>query len=284
MAENICGIDENGFGPILGPLVITGILADKNIKIPYYIKDSKIIYRNKKDFERIEEIAIILFYILKNRFPESPLDILKSFSVSKCAFEENICEKNIPLNFKIKNHENLFSKYNDLIKEGRRIKKIKVNVICPYFFNEFIIKKNSKFILNLSNFCEIIKDMADYKNVKFFCGKIGGLIYYKKYLTYFFPEYEIKSIQENCNISEYQLFNKEHFFEISFFKNVEGISPLASFSSIIGKYIREIFMESIRKSLNIEEKISGYRDKNTKKIIQKIDFSKFRNSCIIRKV
>ncbi|MCM8804159.1 MAG: hypothetical protein NC833_02760 [Candidatus Omnitrophica bacterium] len=282
MKRYICGIDENGFGPILGPLIITGILTDENVEIPDYIKDSKIFYRNKNDFKKIEEIAIISFYFIENKLPDSPYEIFRNFTSSKCLLDDNICEKNIPLSFKIKNLESVLGKYEDFISQKYKFKEIKINVVCPYLFNDFLNKKNSKFILNLSNFCKIIKEMAKYKNVKFFCGKIGSLTYYKKYLSYFFPEYEIKTSKEEKNFSSYQILKKNQNFEISFYKNVEKVSSLTSLSSIIGKYIREIIMESIRKSLNIKEEISGYRDGKTKKIIENIDFSKFKKECIIR--
>jgi len=282
MEKYICGIDENGLGPVLGPLVITGILTDKDIKIPEYIKDSKIFYRNKKDFKKLEEIAIVLYYMIEKKLPLSPYEIYKRFVFSECAFNENICEKNIPVDFKIDNSDKLLFKYNDFLKEIDKLKEIKVNVICPYFLNEFVGKKNSKFILNLSAFCKIIKEMGEYNEIKFFCGKIGGLIYYRKYLNYFFPDYEIKTINENEKISSYKISNKKQNFEVVFYKDVENVSLLSSLSSIFGKYIREIIMESIRKSLNIKEDISGYRDKKTKEEISNIDFKKFRRECIIR--
>lgn len=282
MKNYICGIDENGFGPILGPLIITGVLTENSIKIPDYIKDSKIFYRKKDDFEKIEEIAVLSFYFFKNKLPNSPYDIFKNFTSYKCFFDDNICEKNIPLSFRIKNPKSVLEKYENLVSQKNKFKEIKIKVICPYFFNNFLNKKNSKFILNLSNFCKIIKEMGKYKNIKFYCGKIGSLTYYKNYLSYFLPEYEIKTIKEEENVSSYQIFKKNQNFEISFYKDVEKISPVASFSSIIGKYVREIIMESIRKSLNINQYISGYRDKKTKEIIENIDFLNFRKECIIR--
>jgi ribonuclease HII len=282
MEKYICGIDENGFGPVLGPLVITGILTDNNIKIPEYIKDSKIFYRNKKDFKKLEEIAIVLYYIIEKKLPLSPYEIYKKFVLSECAFSENICEKNIPVDFIIDQPDKILFKYNDFLKESYKLKEIRVKVICPYFLNEFTSMKNSKFILNLSTFCKIIKELAEYKEIKFFCGKIGGLIYYKRYLNYFFSDYEVKTIEENENFSSYKISNGIQNFEVIFYKDVENISLLSSLSSILGKYIREIVMESIRKSLNIKEEISGYRDKKTKKMIEDIDFNKFRKECIIR--
>ncbi|HOK56922.1 MAG TPA: hypothetical protein PKV21_00315 [bacterium] len=282
MEKYICGIDENGFGPVLGPLVITGILTSEDIKIPDYIKDSKIFYKNKKDLKKIEEIAVISFYMVENRTPSSPYEIFKRFSYKKCAFEENLCEKNIPLFFESENIKEIIKRYSDLLKEKDKIKRIEVKTVCPYFFNDFVKKKKSKFLLNLFNFCEIIKEMENYKNIKFFCGKIGGTIYYRNFLKYFLPDYEIYALKETDDFSEYKISKKNLSFELGFYKNVENISPVASFSSIIGKYMREIIMKSIIKSLNMDEDISGYRDRKTKKFIEKINFSKFRKECIIR--
>ncbi|MCS7180558.1 MAG: hypothetical protein NZ891_04325 [bacterium] len=124
--------------------------------------------------------------------------------------------------------------------------------------------------------------MKNYKNLKFFCGKIGGITYYKYLLQYFFPEHEIKILKENINCSIYKIAKDSQCFEIGFYKDVENISPSASFSSILGKYIREIIMASIRKSLKIEEPISGYRDLKTKNSIKKIDFTRFKKNCVIR--
>ncbi|MFN4226758.1 MAG: hypothetical protein ACK4F0_01270 [Candidatus Ratteibacteria bacterium] len=282
MEKYICGIDENGFGPILGPLIITGILTTENIKIPVYIKDSKIFYKNRNDFKKLEEIAIVLFYLIENKLPNSPYQIFKKFTHFICNFKENICQKNIPTHFENENLEKIKSKYENILKEKSKIKKIIVKTICPHFFNDFIRKKNSKFLLNLFKFFEIIKETEKFKFIKFYCGKIGSTIYYTNYFKFFFPDYQVKTVCEDKEISEYLLSKNDIFFEVGFYKDVENISPVACLSSIIGKYIREIIMVSLRKSLNIEENISGYRDEKTKKTIEKIDFSKYRKNCIIR--
>ncbi len=282
MEKYICGIDENGFGPILGPLIITGVLTTENIKIPVYIKDSKVFYRNKNDFKKLEEIAIIVFYLIENRLPLSPYQIFQKFTFTNCVFKENICEKNIPTHFVNTDLEKIKDKYREIFKEKNKIKRVIVKNICPHFLNDFINKKKSKFLLNLFNFFEIMKEAESYKYIKFFCGKIGATIYYKDYLKYFFPDYQVEIVKENEQLSQYTLSKNDIFFEVGFYRDVENISQVACLSSIIGKYIREIIMLSLKRSLNIEENISGYRDKRTKKIIEKIDFSKYRKNCIIR--
>ncbi|MCX7917650.1 MAG: hypothetical protein N2589_05935, partial [bacterium] len=126
MRKYVCGIDENGFGPILGPLIVTGMLTEEKVKFPPYIKDSKIYYKNKNDFKKIEEIAILSFYIIEKKIPNSPYEIFKRFVNNFCIFEDKICEKNIPLHFQNINLENLIQKHKEIIKEKEKIKEIKV--------------------------------------------------------------------------------------------------------------------------------------------------------------
>lgn len=282
MENFICGIDENGFGPLMGPLVITGILTEINISLPEYIKDSKSIYKKREDFKKIEEISILLFYLVENRLPEKPDEILRKFaSIPTCETKENICYKNIPKNFETENIELLLFKYRDFLKNKNKIRKVKSEVVCCYNLNNFVSHNRNKFVLNILNFTKIMHQMKEFKNVIFYCGKIGGYNHYSNFLRYFFPDCQIKILDEKEEISSYILKGENLIFEIGFYKNVEKISPVASLSSILGKYIRELIMKSILKSLNLEN-ISGYRDKKTINSIKKIKFSDFLKDCIIR--
>jgi ribonuclease HII len=64
--------------------------------------------------------------------------------------------------------------------------------------------------------------------------------------------------------------------------DVEKKSFSAALSSITGKYIRELFMESIRRKLNIREDISGYHDRKTLKRIASVNMEEFPPACIFR--
>ena len=57
----ICGVDEAGKGPVIGPLVVAGItLEDDSKLIEYRVKDSKKItpQRRKILAKKIQEIAL----------------------------------------------------------------------------------------------------------------------------------------------------------------------------------------------------------------------------------
>ncbi len=46
---NICGIDEAGRGPVIGPLVICGLCADEDKIKDLKVRDSKELSRNRRE-------------------------------------------------------------------------------------------------------------------------------------------------------------------------------------------------------------------------------------------
>ncbi|MFH1682291.1 MAG: ribonuclease HII [Candidatus Woesearchaeota archaeon] len=63
ISKMICGVDEAGRGPILGPLVMAGMLikeGDENRLKALGVKDSKLLTKEKREelFEQIKELAV----------------------------------------------------------------------------------------------------------------------------------------------------------------------------------------------------------------------------------
>ena len=283
----ICGIDENGFGPVMGPLVVSATILNSKIKSSIFpeIRDSKLFFTSgiKRSYEKIEEFAITVYFLLFSELPQSPLDIINRFCLPiKCEKKENICLGNIPKKFLWAKPEIAVEKYRNFIEIMKfKIEDLSCSVVCPYKFNRMIEKGNSKFVINLAEFCNLIK-RSD-KNMEIFAGKIGGIKYYLKYLKYFFPDFRISRIVEDEKKSIYLLEKEKQSLKIGFYLDVEKISFPSVISSIVGKYVREIFMESIRRGIGIEEKISGYRDIKTRRVIESIKFDSIEKECVIRK-
>ena len=295
------GIDENGLGPIMGPLVVTGVFAQGRKKFFNWfpgVEDSKTFFRSRdfRSFKKMEEMVIAAFFAVYNYLPAGPMELIEKISGFPscpfvipvehvpadckqgagihCGYEGSICYKNVPDSF-------LWAEISKAEEQGRELKKwmaiekcilkqIICKVVCPHSFNAFLEKGNSKLFLDFVKFVEIIKDTGK-DNIEIFAGKIGGLKDYLPYLRYSFQGWEITKIEEKKELSFYHIIkNQITRFKIGFYLNVEKTSFLAALSSIIGKYVREIFMYGINVSLgNVENRVSGYRDKRTAAFISK---------------
>jgi ribonuclease HII len=81
----VCGIDEAGRGPVIGPLVIAGVVADESAKqrlVNLEVKDSKKILPKKREFLYDKIIAAVNDYHIIIIQPEEIDDALNSASLN----------------------------------------------------------------------------------------------------------------------------------------------------------------------------------------------------------
>lgn len=270
------GIDENGLGPVMGPLIVTGILADVNKKdFTWFpcIEDSKRFFRSRNpgSLRKLEETVLAVFLAVYGHMPASPGELVKNIcTIPACTHTRNICSENIPSRFRhadirtAKNKGKEFALW--MQQEQVNIRDINCRVMCPFYINKFLRKGSSKSFLDFTLFMHIVEEtQVPYCEV--IAGKIGGMKRYFPFLKAVFPSLNIQIVEEKKEVSTYLLKNPNKTTRIGFYLNVEKNSFLASLSSIIGKYVRELFMESINESLGNKEKVSGYRDKKTASFI-----------------
>ncbi|MCM8829569.1 MAG: hypothetical protein NC824_01025 [Candidatus Omnitrophica bacterium] len=288
--KRVLGIDENGLGPLMGPLVITGILLRDGEEEVWFddISDSKEFFsRDINNFSRLEETVVALFYLYNKKEPDTPSEILKSFCKSyKCLSGLNICTCNIPDGFIWSTYEGRkkrCEKFKNWVdKNGIKIEWLKSIAQCPKRINDFIGRGNHKFLLDLFTLCDIVKDVPDKNGLFIYGGKIGGLKFYRKYLRYRLPEYQCSVVEERDEVSLYIMEDKTARFTLGFYRDVEEKTFSAALSSLVGKYIRELFMIGIRKTLGISEDISGYYDSKTLSFVKTNSFKKFPSECLFR--
>lgn len=289
--NRVLGIDENGLGPVMGPLVVTGTLLRQSDSGWFEdIADSKSFFpaRSANNFSKIEETVISIFYLWQKKLPCSPAEILNIFCGKPgCLSGAEICSGNISEEFiwadpeKAKRRCEIFSEW--ALKNNAEIEKIHSVYHCPRRINEFVAKGETKLFLDFLTYCGIVNKIPDKKDLDVQAGKIGGLKFYKKYLRYGLPDYQAEILEEKQELSLYAMRKEHNEFRMGFIMDVEEKSFPAALSSIAGKYIREIIMEGIRKKLGIKENISGYHDSKTKRCIASMNFEEFPVDCILRK-
>ena len=281
------GIDENGYGPILGPLVVTmttgTIRGDPLIEarldryiFPLRIEDSKRIFqRSKSSYSGGEITAHSLLRCvgvearslkeLAERLTGEDWREIIGGSMSLMRFQ-----KNIELPRWAKRIEN--GELCEFLKKVRVVlRSIKSKIIMPYKFNRKVERLQSKALYDLSLFMDLLKAQGEVEVA--LLGKVGGT---RRYGPLFESlNIEVKeTLEEKPVHSAYliELDGKE--LEVHFLKDGDTIYFPIAFSSIVGKYVRELFMQSLNESLGFDEEIpyaSGYRhDEKTYRVIDRL--------------
>ncbi|MCM8821697.1 MAG: hypothetical protein NC831_02645 [Candidatus Omnitrophica bacterium] len=272
------GIDENGYGPALGPLVVTGVKGSSDIteKWPADICDSKLLFSSRDKFAKIEKIALAIFEISRKKSPENALDIFENFEDVHCLeMNPKICFENlpeIPLWTTIADIEK-YTEYLSCFLAQHKIELETVNsqILCVNKFNDFCRKNMKKDFIDYMLFEKImLQSIIDCDNIVITAGKIGGRNKYCCFLKNGFCGWEIVKEKEDKESSKYLLTRNSKKIILNFVKDVEAKSFLGTLAGIYGKYVREIFMRGINRSLKTERDISGYRDKHTSEFIKEL--------------
>jgi len=270
----IIGIDENGLGPILGPLIISGIKLKVKEPVFFYskIENLKSIFKiddSKNVFKRTEKWAyskgeIISLSILKTFNFEDLIEKYVNLIISD--YEKNFYIKNYKLPIWAKTY-----KENNLRDEINFI-GYKAYAIFPSEFNKELSRIN-KFQMDIKFFLDLAYELSSNELNLVFCGKVGGYTYYtKEFLKLGITKYEI--LKENKGHSAYKIRYRDKLLEIHFLLDGDKIYYPIAIASIIGKYLRELFMKVLNERFGFDDEIpfsSGYKhDIKTIQLIEKI--------------
>jgi len=271
----VVGIDENGLGPELGPLVATAtLLSVKNIEslLAGSLKESKEIFRSGNRMGEGEDIVLSFFNFLKGYIPRHPQEIFNELLLTRdytcdtplphCNPDFNIpnwCEKSRIRKSKAETY------LNEVDGELIEVKSI---ALCPAQLNKRLKSYNKNHIDYLL-FEELIRYFREkYKEeIVFLCGAIGTT---KDYSLYF---RHLKALPYKSLRGEEEV---AYFFpslgELRFIKNGDNKYFPIKLASLFGKYIRELFVEQMnrffRSNLPSLPYCSGYRDEKTKEFIK----------------
>ncbi len=270
----LVGVDEAGYGPILGPLVITATVfevkdheVDGNLwwilkeiitnstsirrkasPRPLTIADSKRLYSSAKGLQRLEEGVLAFQGCIKQTE-----DLVGLLGELHWHSEDQLGL--YPWYLNIQMHLPTVTPMDELAKYSQLLKKACISqcvtflgarmiAISPNEFNGALESCGNKSLLLFDNCAKLISSLwEEYPQMEVKCDKQGGRNRYAELLLKAFKGYKIDILSESPIISSYQVKNEAKRLKISFIQKAEDKHLPVALASMYSKYIRELFLK-----------------------------------------
>lgn len=259
------GVDENGLGPKLGPMLVTAVLARVSEKgasvlrggpkgsLAERLGDSKAMV-SYGDIALAEAWArAIVERERKGEQPESPDALAHAISLDDKKTLRAPCPQSVlPQCWSAEGEAfgateelvaTLQKDMDALAKKGVEILAVRSKILCPKRLNEGLGAGKNRFVMDLHAMEELILSLQAMAGaeVKAVCGKVGG---FGKYSKAFGP----LGGRMHTVLEESRARSAYHFAglgEIAFVRDADASDMLVSVASLVGKWMRELLMARI---------------------------------------
>ncbi|MBM4065717.1 MAG: hypothetical protein FJ266_08760 [Planctomycetes bacterium] len=267
----IAGIDEAGYGPLLGPMVISitafdvpdekancslwDLLNDaisndmKGKGQRLTVRDSKKLYSAQKGLKPLENAALSFLWSkdLKTTSFYQLLKNLLCYHAGTIAGYPWYAEKDYPL--PLATNISAVLNYADLLKyaldkQGVQFCYASSCVVTVREFNEWVKATDNKSVVLFNNCAALISRLwNNFKgNISLIVDKQGGRNNYAELLKGFLHKVDVKILKESARVSAYEVVDGQRKMEISFVEKGEDTFMAVALASIFSKYVRELFM------------------------------------------
>ena len=278
------GIDENGLGPQLGPLIVTAIAArvtddaaqrmasEPQRFLHSRLADSKrIVSHGNTDIAEAWARAIV-------GDVETPLALIRKLSLDTIEALQSSCPREAlpqcwPSQRPFRTAEAHVNQARrdlaDLRALGVDIVWARCSITCVQGLNRARRNNQGRFGVDLQAMEALLIAAREFANedVVASCGKIGGLMRYRNKFG-LLSDYWCDVITEQASESAYLLVG---LGKVRFVRDAEERDPLVALASLVGKWVREVFMDHIvtfyRNGTPALPNASGYHDCVTDKFV-----------------
>jgi hypothetical protein len=272
------GIDEAGYGPNIGPLVMTAVIAedqdatagpppdlwldlapavDRAGGAPdrLWIDDSKAILRGGKGRDRLETTCMALLDAIGTPLPRDAAALLDALDAGTLHDAELHCwcdepdlepgwpgEERLELAMKAVSLRPLIPP-----RASWRLAAVRSVVLGPAEFNRRLGAMGSKAAVHYSAFQALLRRVweqsADVRETRVEGDKHGGRHYYYSQLVETFPGAWIERGVEGPSLSQYAIVDDRRRMRLSLRPRADAGDGLVALASIVSKTVREIWMD-----------------------------------------
>lgn len=268
----LAGIDEAGYGPTLGPLVVTGVsfhVPDDQLSACLWttlrascaattarsgprlvIADSKKLYSSRGGLAPLERAALVMLAVAGHR-PKSRrclLEVVSPGTQQELDQYPWYAQGDVALPV-CRDLGDIPTKANavrtDCAAHDVQLSGVLSEVLPAGRFNRLARSTRNKAVVLLGLVMRVadrILRAAPRERVRLCIDRLGGKQHYREALATALPEYELQILEESSTRSRYRLVRAQVVRDIEFITSGEKHSFAIALASVFSKYIRELHM------------------------------------------
>jgi len=262
----LTGIDEAGFGPLLGPLVV----SSSTFSLPHNLLTSDLwqILRKSISYGRKGLAGRLLITDSKKAYSKSigikhllgkepaTLTELLNLLAPSCLerlsvypWYENIKEHSLSIDNADKEIASGVLA-DDLNSNGIELLDLKSCCLDVAYYNKMVAAVKNKANVLFSATCSLIKSAYDNfggDDLQIIVDRQGGRVHYRKSLQRMFGDMKLKILRESPATSSYELRSGNKVIRIHFVVGADRRFLPVSLASMVSKYLRELLISNLNR-------------------------------------
>ncbi|MFA5251424.1 MAG: hypothetical protein WC454_02415 [Phycisphaerae bacterium] len=270
----LAGIDEAGFGPILGPLVVSSsafsipdnlLTADlwqilrksvgetrKHLAGRLLVTDSKKAYSKQKGIGHLQRTVLTCLDYLGKK-PATLTELLTLLSpdcierLGDYPWHKDIADYRLSVDAADIALASSVLK-DDLASNGIELLGLKSCCLDVAYYNKMVGNVKNKASVLFTAVSQLIKNVFDNfqcEHLQVIVDRQGGRTRYRRNLQKMFPDMELTIIKEDQTTSSYELKAKDRQMRLHFVVGADRRFLPVSLASMVSKYIRELLIDNM---------------------------------------